>query len=204
MSGIVGRTEKKLLHERPWKGIGTLLARWIVKGFIGAGLILVLQHRAQSSESYEYYFFHDAKIVKNTCQINIFVFKIFLVPLRILLISHTMSKRKETKKGEHLEIERKFLLRRVPPVKIMDKILHIDQCYTNSGRFRAVRTGTKFDYIMQKKRQLRPGVYAESAEKKISWNKYASAWKNKKKMLSKIRYMKKDKNGLVWEIDEFV
>ncbi|HKZ39481.1 MAG TPA: hypothetical protein VJ044_00880 [Candidatus Hodarchaeales archaeon] len=115
-----------------------------------------------------------------------------------------MSKRKETKKGEHLEIERKFLLRRVPPVKIMDKILHIDQCYTNSGRFRAVRTGTKFDYIMQKKRQLRPGVYAESAEKKISWNKYASAWKNKKKMLSKIRYMKKDKNGLVWEIDEFV
>lgn len=113
------------------------------------------------------------------------------------------KKKKEVKRGEHFEIERKFLLKRVPLVKTMNEILFIEQFYGND-RCRSIRSGNSIKYILQNKRQLRPGVYAERPPKKISRNKYMTAWKNKKKALNKIRYVKRDKNGLVWEIDEFV
>jgi hypothetical protein len=118
--------------------------------------------------------------------------------------------------AKKLEIERKYLLRRVPELK-WNKVLHIKQLYLKDGsRIRSTRdaTPTKEDegfeipfpfgrsakYEQVRKKKLKPGVYEED-EKEISESKYFELEGQAISAIKKVRYIYKISKKLKWEID---
>lgn len=115
------------------------------------------------------------------------------------------------KKPINLEIERKFLLKRLPE-KLLEKrkheILDITQFYFFVGgvwqRFRISRSSSGIKFIHTIKKSLSPGVYEEN-EKEITKEEFKTLYqKHKKKcrVIEKTRYVIKHK-GLKFEIDEY-
>lgn len=122
------------------------------------------------------------------------------------------------KKSKHLEIERRFLLKRIPEVKF-NTVLQIEQYYCAGGyRARCVlnlskyyNTGKKkLKYISTlKKKPLNvklmknkgKGVNIE-IEGEMSKAEFKAMLESASLKITKHRHIKK-KDGLVWEIDDF-
>lgn len=121
-----------------------------------------------------------------------------------------------------LEIERKFLLRKIPKHDLLPKNVEeltsgmngflITQMYVQDGedkfRIRRIIDRSKADnlaeavkYVVTRKQQLRPGVYAEQ-EHPIQMVEFAKHTQNAFKQISKVRY-EVPHNELTWEIDIF-
>lgn len=102
---------------------------------------------------------------------------------------------------KQLEIERKFLLKRLPNVKWSHPMVRIEQCYTATGRYRMMTYPKgKVKFVLTKKKELRPGVYEED-ERFIQAPAYLQAFVRRKRILRKHRHYKLDENGMLWEID---
>jgi CYTH domain-containing protein len=117
-----------------------------------------------------------------------------------------------TKKKSHKEIERKFLLRRLP-VELFKKkveVLRITQYYFDiDGKGERFRIATNKDkgttkYIHTIKTTLSVGVNdeQESSIKKTTFRKLYEQHKNNCRVIEKTRYVIKFE-GLKFEIDEF-
>jgi len=117
----------------------------------------------------------------------------------------------QKKNSVHLEIERKFLMRRVP-VELLKKrkheIINIIQYYFEIDgkwqRFRIAsdKKGTK--YIHTIKKSISPGVYEEDEKiiDKKTFQKVFSQHINNYRVIEKTRYVIKHQ-GLKFEIDEY-
>lgn len=110
-----------------------------------------------------------------------------------------------------LEIERKFLLRRLPVGLKYSAVLEIVQYYLKDGsRIRETRdvitdlntNVLHFKYELTRKNKLKPGVYAED-ERIISKKKFNKLKDKAISVISKIRYVHKMGKKLKWEIDEY-
>lgn len=120
-------------------------------------------------------------------------------------------KKKANKNSVHLEIERKFLMRRVP-VELLKKrkheIITIKQYYFEIDgkwqRFRIAsdKKGTK--YIHTIKKSISPGVYEEDEKviDKKTFQKIFNQHKKNYRVIDKTRYVIKHQ-GLKFEIDEY-
>src|ERR1039458_5374101 len=107
-------------------------------------------------------------------------------------------------KKNNLEIEKRYLLRRLPPKIDWDEIQRIDQFYTPKGRFRCAqpKIANVFAIFLQtNKKSISHGVN-EEIEKEISEKQFYKELKTATRKISKIRYIKKFKN-LIWEVDVF-
>lgn len=115
------------------------------------------------------------------------------------------------KKAINLEIERKFLLKRLPE-KLLEKRKHeklnIVQFYFFIGgiwqRFRVLKNGKNTKYIHTIKKSLSPGVYEEN-EKEVTKEEFDILYnkhKNKCRVIEKTRFVIKHK-GLKFEIDKY-
>ncbi len=111
----------------------------------------------------------------------------------------------ETNKG--LEIERKFLLKRMPKPMFYDRALEITQYYLpkDEGGYtvrirETIGNGTR-TYHLTKKKYINPTVN-EEIEKQIGGGEFNHLKKKALTMLSKKRYLYTIDN-LTWEIDEF-
>ncbi len=110
--------------------------------------------------------------------------------------------------AKKLEIERKFLLKRVPDIKY-SKVLHITQHYLKDGsRIRESwdeshrSDGTEVrKYYLTRKKKIAQGVYEED-ERKISAKKFAKLSKKSLRVINKSRHILKS-GKLKWEIDSF-
>lgn len=109
-----------------------------------------------------------------------------------------------------LEIERKFLLRRLPENLKYQNVLEITQFYLKDGsRIRETRDvvndlkTNKFNikYELTRKNKLKPGVYEES-ERTISKKKFKKLREKATSVISKVRYVHK-MGKLKWEIDKY-
>jgi CYTH domain-containing protein len=105
-----------------------------------------------------------------------------------------------------LEIERKFLLKKLPDFKSKcDEVCEITQYYCNNPKVRIRQiysySKKKNFFIQTKKTQLKPGVYQED-EKKISQKEFHTIQESAYKAISKTRYIKKMKS-VKWEVDVF-
>ncbi len=115
----------------------------------------------------------------------------------------------------NLEIERRFLMKRVPAALLRGMgFLEIDQWYSESGeRFRRTRDGNTSRYYITKKKMVEAGVFEEDeielTEKlneemitPIGWPSYDD--RVKMPWVSKLRYVYYDrKQDLKFEIDTF-
>lgn len=121
--------------------------------------------------------------------------------------------------AKKLEIEKKYLLKRLPELK-WDKILHIFQYYLPDGsRIRETRDATpskghfkgqtipfpfgvnpKFERTIKKK--LKAGVYEED-ERKISRKEFEESKKTALSFITKVRYVHKVDKNLKWEVDVY-
>lgn len=110
--------------------------------------------------------------------------------------------------AKKLEIERKFLLKRVPETKY-SKVLHITQFYLKNGsRIRESRNevnkpsgAVDVTYYLTKKKKIAQGIYEED-ERKISETTYNRLVKNAVSTINKSRYILKS-GRLKWEIDRY-
>lgn len=111
----------------------------------------------------------------------------------------------------HLEIERKFLMRRVP-VELLKKrkheVIKITQYYFDIDgkwqRFRIASDKKGIKYIHTIKKSISPGVYEED-EKLITKKEFLKTFAQHKKnyrVIDKTRHVIKH-NGLKFEIDEY-
>jgi CYTH domain-containing protein len=91
-----------------------------------------------------------------------------------------------------LEIERKYLLKRLPNLRYF-KVLEITQYYLNSNG--------KSKFYITRKNKIRMGVYEED-EKNISEKEFKRLSKNADSVMSKTRYVYKMRS-LKWEIDVY-
>lgn len=108
-----------------------------------------------------------------------------------------------------LEIERRFLLKRVPKgVKDSDDILHIKQYYINSkdGLIRARHTydtvSNEDTFDVTKKQYISHGV-CDEAITPIEHSTFSDLIEGAHKFVSKTRMKVELPSGLVWEIDKF-
>ena len=104
---------------------------------------------------------------------------------------------------KQLEIEKRLLLKRVPPIDYDDKQV-IRQFYGPSGRFREVLSGPHgniITYFVTKKTPVSKGVSMEE-EREISRKEFSDALKKCKKHIKKTRYIKKV-GKYKWEVDVF-
>ncbi len=108
----------------------------------------------------------------------------------------------------NLEIERKFLLKKLPSVEFTGK-KDINQCYVWSeekqdyDRYRQVIDGKFFKYYHTFKKHLRPGVQ-EEYEEEIDAKTYHHFFLEKSdRFIQKQRNLYK-KDDLIWEIDVFL
>lgn len=102
-----------------------------------------------------------------------------------------------------LEIERKFLLCKIPKLtgKQESNLSLISQFYTNTGRYREVANSNKKQYVHTIKKEIKPGVYKET-ERLISKKEFETSTKKFNSFLMKRRY--KIKIGKVnWDIDSY-
>lgn len=111
-------------------------------------------------------------------------------------------KTKKSKSGQNLEIEKRYLLNKMPKIKEFDECYHITQYYTPSGRFRYI-LGTKGEkFIKTVKKTVSKGVNQED-ECEITRKDFDRAIKKCTKRLSKTRLIKKV-GKYKWEIDVFI
>lgn len=120
--------------------------------------------------------------------------------------------------AKKLEIERKFLLRRLPVGLKFHKVLHIFQYYLKDGsRIRETRDasdsntgmamlpfpfGSNPKFELTRKNKLKPGVYEED-ERQISDKKYVKLRDKAISVIKKTRYIHKMSKKLKWEIDVY-
>lgn len=109
--------------------------------------------------------------------------------------------------SKKLEIERKFLLRRLPVGLKWHKVLRIFQYYLKDGsRIRETRDTEGDDYVVKyeltRKKKLKPGIYEED-ERTISKKKYEKLKNKAISSIHKLRYIHKMGKKLKWEIDEY-
>lgn len=115
------------------------------------------------------------------------------------------------KNKPHLEIERKFLMRRLPKellskrkhevIEIVQYYFYIDGVWQ---RFRIASDKKSTKYIHTIKKSISPGVYEEN-EKPIEKSEFLEIFKNHQKkyrVVRKTRYVIKHK-GLKFEIDKY-
>ena len=110
--------------------------------------------------------------------------------------------------SKKLEIERKFLLRRLPETRYSN-VFHITQYYLkDNSRIRESRNeinkpsgAADVKYYLTRKKKLAQGVYEED-ERKISEEKFNKLSKNAISKISKSRHILKS-GKLKWEIDRF-
>lgn len=118
----------------------------------------------------------------------------------------------EKKNSVHLEIERKFLMRRLPmellmkrkheEIKIVQYYFYIDGIWQ---RFRIASDKKSTKYIHTIKKSISPGVYEEN-EKQIDKLEFLEIFKEHEKkyrVVRKTRYVIKYK-GLKFEIDKYL
>lgn len=119
----------------------------------------------------------------------------------------------ETNKMEnsHLEIERKFLLKRKPAVRYLQRI-DICQYYTPNGRYRESvkwpndptrETKPEITYVREVKQRVSPGVYWETEPEVLTREQFEEAVNSATKRISKARYIAMDGDNK-WEIDTYV
>ncbi len=127
-----------------------------------------------------------------------------------------MAAIKNKKNNVHLEIERKFLLKKFP-FQVFEKykkdlqILNIVQYYFFINgvwqRYRIVKTkGKKTKYIHTIKKSIQPGIYEENervVSEKDFLNKRKEHYKKDYAIIKKTRYVVKYK-GLKFEIDVYL
>ena len=106
---------------------------------------------------------------------------------------------------KNLEIERKYLLKRLPQLK-WDQVIHIKQYYlADKTRIRQsfIPPGG-FEYIKCNKTLLKknPRIYKE-IEVILSRGEFQHLLKKAKTGLMKTRFIKKVSGGLKWEIDMY-
>jgi CYTH domain-containing protein len=103
-----------------------------------------------------------------------------------------------------LEIERKYLLKRLPNLRYF-KVLEITQYYLKDGsRIRQsteLNSNGKSKFYLTKKNKIRMGVYEED-EKNISEKQFKMLSKNADSVMNKTRYVYKMRS-LKWEIDVY-
>jgi CYTH domain-containing protein len=104
-------------------------------------------------------------------------------------------------KKNGLEIEKRYLLRKIPVVNKFDECQSITQYYTPEGRFRQIISKGKFEYIKTIKKDVSEGVAGEK-EWDLTEAEFKKAVKKSTKKITKIRYIKKA-GKLKWEIDIF-
>jgi len=110
--------------------------------------------------------------------------------------------------SKHLEIERKFLLRRLPEARY-SKVLHIRQYYLKDGsRIRESRNDVNkksgaedVKYYLTRKKKIAQGIYEED-ERKISEKKFNKLSKRAVSEIVKSRFILKS-GKLKWEIDAY-
>lgn len=115
------------------------------------------------------------------------------------------------KKKINLEIERKFLLKKLPNEmlsKTKHEVLNITQYYLQINgiwqRFRVSKSKKETKYIHTIKHSIEPGVFQED-EKEISKSEFMNTLKSHKKgakVMEKTRYVVKYK-GLKFEMDVY-
>ena len=103
-----------------------------------------------------------------------------------------------------LEIERKFLLKRIPEIN-WSNIYEIEQYYCQKPKLRIrhvydLETQTRL-FIQTKKTLLRPGVYEED-EETISEKRFLTLQKTADRWIKKTRYVKAFPR-VKWEVDSF-
>lgn len=108
----------------------------------------------------------------------------------------------------NLEIERKFLLKKVPDFKLGISKLYIHQIYVDVNgvitRFRMTeKLGMDEDrkYIQCNKKLIFPGVF-EEIEKEITKEVFRDMCHKEHSYIVKIRYIY-EQDGLKWEVDEY-
>lgn len=115
------------------------------------------------------------------------------------------------KKKINLEIERKFLLKKLPTemlAKTKHEVLNITQYYLMIDgiwqRFRISQSAKETKYIHTIKHSLEPGVFQEDEREmsKAEFTKTLGANKNGAKVMEKFRYVVKFK-GLKFEMDVY-
>lgn len=118
--------------------------------------------------------------------------------------------------AKKLEIERKFLLRRLPVDLKYHEILHIFQFYLKDGsRIRETRNanpnrglvipfpfGVNPKFELTIKNKLKPGVYEED-EKEIKRKEFDNLKRTATHQIRKTRYVHKLSKKLKWEIDVY-
>lgn len=112
------------------------------------------------------------------------------------------------KRKPKLEIERKFLLKRLPNVQ-SSNIIDITQHYLSDGaRYREsiqfhnnILLIKRIEYHKTIKKLIEPGIYDEN-EKEISMKAYCAAKLKAIKSIEKTRHIIKI-NGIKWEVDRF-
>lgn len=107
--------------------------------------------------------------------------------------------------SKKLEIEKKYLLKRLPTLKY-SKVMELTQYYLSDGsriRESIVVSGSKPShkkvFHLTKKKKIKMGVYEED-ETTISERKFKTLSKNAESVLIKTRYVYKA-GSLKWEID---
>lgn len=101
-----------------------------------------------------------------------------------------------------LEIEKRWLLKQIPDIEYDDE-LNITQLYIGSDRYRMSysKKTTQTSFYKTTKTTISPGVN-EEVEEKVSAETFWIHMENAEKIISKTRYIKKEKK-LKWELDVF-
>lgn len=104
-----------------------------------------------------------------------------------------------------LEIERKYLLERLPRIPREAKVLHIEQGYLRDHQGRLRRTihpdgAVTFEHTIKRGR----GFVREEDERSLSREEFEKLWPDTDgQRLRKTRHLLRDRDGGVWAIDEF-
>lgn len=117
-------------------------------------------------------------------------------------------------KKKNFEIERKFLLKNLPPYwkyKINpDYVYLISQYYYTDDEGKSKRIRAQDDvktekriYIVTEKKYVKKGV-CEEYEHEVTYEEFLELKKKSDRKISKERYVFKTDDGLKWEIDDYM
>jgi len=110
--------------------------------------------------------------------------------------------------AKELEIERKFLLKKLPKDMFYDQALEITQYYLPNDkdgytvRIRVQTRGDKKVFFLTKKKYINPTTN-EEIETTISSSEFKELKESAITVINKVRYLH-EIDGLTWEIDSFV
>jgi len=100
-----------------------------------------------------------------------------------------------------LEIEKRYLIKRLPKDIKWNDVQVIEQYYSKNGRFRRTATLKGVEYFKTLKKTISEGVN-EEIETIITSSQFAKEIKSATKKISKTRFVKKT-GKLKWEVDVF-